>query len=157
MTNKKLESVLSVFSNEECHVEDYIDNSAKTCLVLKLQENLTNLFNEFNNLSCDENNNSENIINYDIDEIQTLNKLNNKWTQSGSHVNSCFHSKNIEGLEYLLNSANINFDVVAITETRIVEGKTPVSSLNLMNYSHEFCSTELSAGGTLVYICNHLS
>ena len=44
-------------------------------LLLKPQENLTNLFNEFNNLSSDQNNNSENIINckyYDIDEIQTL-------------------------------------------------------------------------------------
>ena len=54
-------------------------------LLLKPQENLTNLFNEFNNLSSDQNNNSENIINckyYDIDEIQTLNKLNNKRTLS---------------------------------------------------------------------------
>ena len=76
ITNKKLQSV---FSNEEYHVDDYIDNSTNTRLVLKPQENLTNLFNEFNNLSSDQNNNSESIINckyYDIDEIQTLNKLN---------------------------------------------------------------------------------
>ena len=78
LQNKKLQSV---FSNEEYHVDDYIDNSTNTRLELKPQENLTNLFNEFNNLSSDQNNNSENIINckyYDIDEVQTLNKLNNK-------------------------------------------------------------------------------
>ena len=134
--------------------------SSITCPVLNPQENLTNLFNEFNNLSLDQNNNSEKIINckyYNIDEIQALNKLNNKRTLSLSHVNSYSLSKNIEDLEYLLNSTSINFDVIAISERRIVKGKTPVSSLNLMNYSHEFCSTELSAGGTLVYICNHLS
>ena len=127
--------------NEEYHVDDYIDNSTNTRLVLKPQENLTNLFNEFNNLSSDQNNNSENIINckyYDIDEIQTLNKLNNKRTLSLFHINSCSLSKNIEDLEYLLNSTSINFDVIAISETRIVKDKTPVNSLNLMNYSHEF-------------------
>ena len=134
--------------------------SSITCPVLNPQENLTNLFNEFNNLSLDQNNNSEKIINckyYNIDEIQALNKLNNKRTLSLSHVNSYSLSKNIEDLEYLLNSTSINFDVIAISETRIVKGKTPVNSLNLMNYSHEFCPTESSAGGTLLYIHNHLS
>ena len=53
----------SVFSNGEYHVNDHIDNSIKTCLMLKPQENLTNLFNEFKNLSFNQNNNSENIIN----------------------------------------------------------------------------------------------
>ena len=73
------------------------------------------------------------------------------------HINSRSLSKNIEDLEYLLNSTSINFDVIAISETRIVKVKTPVNSLNLMNYSHEFCPTESSAGGTLLYIHNHLS
>ena len=73
------------------------------------------------------------------------------------HINSCSLSKNIEDLEYLLNSTSINFDVIAISETRRVKGKTAVNSLNLMNYSHESCPTESSAGGTLLYIRNHLS
>ena len=127
--------------------------SSITCPVLNPQENLTNLFNGFNNLSLDQNNNSEKIINwkyYNIDEIQALNKLNNKRTLSLSHVNSCSLSKNIEDLEYLLNSTSIDFDVIAISETRIVKDKTPVNSL-------KFCPTELSAGGTLLYIRNHPS
>ena len=159
-TNIANEKLQSVFSNEKYHVDDYIDNLTKTRLVLKPQENLTNLFNEFNNLSSDQYNNSENIINckyYDIDEIQTLKKLNSKRTLSLFHINSCSLPKNIEDLEYLLNSTSINFDVIAISETRIVKGKTPVNSLDLMNYSHEFCPTESSAGGTLLYIHNHLS
>ena len=71
ITNKRLQSV---FSKEEYHLGDYIDNSTKTCLVLKPQENLTNLLNEFNNLSSDQNKSSKNIINcnyYDIDEMQS--------------------------------------------------------------------------------------
>ena len=91
ITNKKLQSA---FSNEEYHVDDYIDNSTKTCLVLKPQENLTNLFNKFNNLSSEQNNNSENIISckyYDINEIQTL--LNNKRTLSLFYINPSSLSK----------------------------------------------------------------
>ena len=72
-------------------------------------------------------------------------------------MNSCSFSKNIEDLEYLLNSTSINLDVIDISETRIFKGKTPVNTLNLMNYSHEFCPTESSAGVTLLYIRNHLS
>ena len=91
ITNKKLQSV---FSNEEYRGNDDIDNSTKTCLVLKPQENLTNLFNKFNNLSSDQNNNSENIISckyYDINEIQTL--LNNKRTLSLFYINPSSLSK----------------------------------------------------------------
>ena len=150
----------SVFSNNEYHINGDIDNSTKTCLVLKPQENLTNFLNEFNNLSSDQNNNSEKIVNckyYDINEIQTLNELNNKPNLTLFHINSCSLSKNIEDLQYLLNSTSIKFHVIAISETRIVKGKTPVSSLNLTNYSHEFCLTESSAGCALLYIKNHLS
>ena len=68
------------------------------------------------------------------------------------HINSCSLSKNIEDLEYLLNSTSINFDVIAISETRIVKFKTPVNSLNLMNYSDEFCPTE-SLAGVHFYTC----
>ena len=113
ITNKKLQSV---FSNKEYCINDDLDNSIKTYVVLKPQENLSNFFNEFNNLSCNQNNNSENIINcknYDIDEIQTLNKLNNKCTLPLFHINFSKNlSKNIEDLEYLLNSTSINFDVI---------------------------------------------
>ena len=66
-------------------------------------------------------------------------------------------SKNIKDLEHLLNSASISLDVIFISETRVVKDKTPVNSLNLINYSHEFCPIESSAGGTLLYIHNHLS
>ena len=41
-----------------------------------------------------------------------LNKLNNKCTLSLFHINSCSLSKNVEDLEYLLNSRSINFDII---------------------------------------------
>ena len=68
-----------------------------------------------------QNNNSENITNckhYDLDEIQTLSKLNSKCTLSPFRTNSYSFSKNIEVLEYLLSSASANFDVNATSETK---------------------------------------
>ena len=52
----------------------------ETCLVLKPQKNLSDLFNEFNNFS-DQNINQESVSNckyYDLNEIKPLSKLNNK-------------------------------------------------------------------------------
>ena len=50
-----------------------------------------------------------------------------------------------------------NFDIIAIIETRITKQVSLLNNLNLNNYSFEFTPTETSAGGTLLYIPNHLS
>ena len=129
-------------------------------MVLNPPENLTNLFNQFNDFSPDQKQNSDNIRNckyYNIDEIQSLNKLNDKHSLSLFHINACSLTKNIEDLELLLDSNQICFDVIAITETRILKSKFPVTDINLTNYSYEYCPTESSAGGTMLYIGNHLS
>ena len=49
-------------------------------------------------------------------------------------------------------STNINFDVIAITETRISKNVSVTQNIVLNNYSLEHTSTESSAGGTLLYI-----
>lgn len=49
-------------------------------------------------------------------------------------------SKSIEGLEYLLDSTPIGFNVTAVTKTRIVKNKFPVSDIN---YSYEYYLSHL--------------
>ena len=49
------------------------------------------------------------------------------------------------------------FDIIAISETRITKQVSLLNNLNLNNCSFEFTPTETSAGGTLLYIANHLS
>ena len=71
-------------------------------------------------------------------------------------MNACSLSKKMEDIELLLDSTQICFDVIAITETRIVKNKCSVNDINLTNYNYEYCPTESSAGGTLLYIGNHL-
>ena len=64
-----------------------------------------------------------------------------------------FLTTKTEDLELLLDSAKICFDVIAITETRILKNNFPVTHINLTNYSFEYFP---SAEGTLLYIGDRL-
>ena len=57
----------------------------------------------------------------------------------------------------ILIHALLNFDITAISETRITKNINNISNINLNNYAFEFTPTESSAGGTLIYIANHLA
>ena len=99
---------------------------------------------------------------YDIDELQQLKIPNKEKSLSFFHINSCSLNKNFEELQNLLQSANTQFDVIAITETRIMKNTTITQNIELSNYSFEHTqntqhTTESSAGGTLLYMANHLS
>ena len=125
---------------------------------IKPTRKFINFFNQFNDFFSDQKENSDirNCKYYNIDEIQSLNKLNDKHSPSLFHINSCPLTKNIEDLEFPLDSTQICFDVIAITETRISKSKFPITDINLTNYSYKYCPTESSAGGKMLYIGNHL-
>ena len=40
-------------------------------------------------------------------------------------------SKNFDDLEYLLKTTNMNFDIIAISETRITKNMNKTSNINL--------------------------
>ena len=63
----------------------------------------------------------------------------------------------IKSLKHLLSSTKKYFDTIAISENRITKQVSLLNNLNLNKYSFEFTPTETSAGGTLIYIANHLS
>ena len=70
---------------------------------------------------CSKNTDNENIINcnyFNIEEIQTLNKLINQSALSLFHVNTCSLPMNLEDLEYLIDKTKINFHVIAISESQ---------------------------------------
>ena len=56
-----------------------------------------------------------------------------------------------------MQSTISQFDVIAITETRITKDTSAAQNIDLSNYSVEHTPTESSSGGTLLYIANHLS
>ena len=73
------------------------------------------------------------------------------------HINECSFNKTFEDLQHLLSCTKTKFDIIAISETRITRQVSLLNNLNLNNYSSEFTPTETSAGGTLLYIANHIS
>ena len=136
-------------------------NSTST-LVMKQPANLSQLFNQFNNVTENHTNKDpDNVVKcryYDIEEIQTLNIPNKSKSLSMFHINTCSLSKNFDDLEYLLKTTNMNFDIIAISETRITKNINNIlPNINLNNYAFEFTPTESSAGGTLIYVANHVA
>ena len=49
------------------------------------------------------------------------------------------------------------FDIIVTSERRIIKQVSLLNNLNLNNYLFQFTPIETSAGGTLLYIANHLS
>ena len=119
--------------------------------------------NQFNNNASPEGDTDpEKVVQskyYDIDELQTMiMKMPNKDKSLALfHINACYLNKNFNELEYLLSCTNKNFDVIAMSETRISKNISLPNNLTMNNFSFEFTPTESSAGGTLLYVANHLS
>ena len=51
----------------------------------------------------------------------------------------------------------MNFDIIAISETRMIKNISKIFNINLNDYAFEFTPTESSSGGTLIYFANHLA
>ena len=69
-------------------------------------------------------------------------------------INACSLNKN---LQHIWSPTKTFFDILAVSETRITKQVSLLNNFNLNHYSFEFTRTETSAGGTLLYIFNHLS
>ena len=118
------------------------------------------LVNQFNNATPENDNDPEKIASskyYDIDEMRNIEIPHKNKSLSLFHLNACSLNKNFDDLQHLLSCKRKTFDIIAISETRIIKTTSLLNNLNLNNYSFEFTPTETSAGGTLLYIANHLS
>ena len=152
-------------------ISNFYDNNSKSkniddknsSLLLKPSEHLKHLVNQFNMSSLPDDINSDDPANtvsskyYDTEELQNLKITKKSKSLSLFHINAYSLTKNFDNLQHLLSCTNKNFEIIAITETRITKNLSIANNLNIKNYSTEFTATEFSAGGTLFYIANHLS
>ena len=94
-------------------------------LLIKPSENLKLLVNQFNNnASPEDNTDFENAVQskcYDVEELQTMKIPNKDKSLVLFHINACSLKKNFKELEHLLCWTSKNFDVIAISETRITK------------------------------------
>ena len=130
-------------------------------LALKPPLSLSSLFNQFNNIAqTHDHKDPENVVRckyYDLEEVQSMKIPNKNSCLFLFYINNCSLNKNFKDLEYLIKSTNINFNIIAISETRILKDINIVKNINIPNFSFEFTPTESTAGGTLLYVADHLA
>ena len=89
-------------------------------------KNLTSLFSDLNNFQ--ENNNTDEIsVNCNYYDVDTFSKQ--KWKLryfSILHINIASLAKHKEELETLLKMLGFSFDILAITETKIIKGSNTI-------------------------------
>ena len=158
-SNKNL---LACCTNADNNTAQWIDleNDHISSLSLKPSSNLELLVNQFNNATPENNNDPEKICSskyYDIEEMGNVEIPHKNKSLSLFHINACSLDKNFDDLHHLLSCTKTKFDIIAISETRIIRQVSLLNNLNLNNYYFEFTPTETSACGGLLYIANHLS
>ena len=135
---------------------DY-DKDYSCNLVLKTPPNLNPLLNQFNNSSRTHYfKGPENVGKckyYNLDELQTIKNPNKK----SARIDTCSLSKNFKDLEYFLKATNIDFDIITISETRILKNINIAKNINVPNFSHKFTPTESITEGVLLYIAHNLA
>ena len=139
---------------------EHLDNDHNSSLSLKPSSKLEFLVNQFNDVTPENGNDPGKIASskyYDIDKMHSIEIPHKNKSLSLFHINACSPNKNFDNPQHLLTYTKKIFDIIAISETRITKQVSLLNNLNLNNYSFEFTPTETSAGGTLLYIANHLS
>ena len=156
--NKDLLTCCTSTDNSITHWRD-LENDHNS-LSLKHSSNIDHLVNQFNNVNPKNRNDPEKISSskyYDVKEMCNIEIHHKNKLLSLFYINACSLNKNFDELQHLLSCTKTKFDIIAISETRITKQVSLSNNLNLNNYSFEFTPTETSAGGTLLYIANHLS
>ena len=73
------------------------------------------------------------------------------------HFDICSFEKRFYNFHILLYKLNINLDIIGSTESHIKENVPCHMNTQLPNYSIEHTPTQVSVGGTLLYINSRLS
>ena len=113
-----------------------------------IDPNLENLLRQLNNLSEKEN----------IDEnLPNCSYFSNFDVELKSKCLSFFYLninplKNFGTFNYLINKLKLEFDILGISESRIVKSQSLNTNASLQNFVIKQISTESNAGGALLYI-----
>ena len=116
--------------------------------------NKTNPFENFEDGDQDANATLINCKYYDLCSFTHKPKRNDF---SLFHTNIGSLAKHKEELETVLSLIDFKFDIIALTETKLLKGKTPKFDINLPGYKCYHVDTEAEKGGSLLYISDHLT
>ena len=112
-----------------------LEKDHASSLSLKSSSNLELLVNQFNNATPENSNDPEKISPskyYDIEEMHNIEIPHNNKSLSLFHINACSLNKNFDDLQHLLSCTKKNFDIIAISKTRITKQVSLLNNLNLL-------------------------
>ena len=93
---------------------------------------------------------------YNIEKFKKAKFKEDKYL-SVFHLNIASLQAHIEELKILLQLLSFEFDIIGITETKLIKDEEPVIDISLKNYSYVHTPSEANKGGTLLYISNKLN
>ena len=108
-----------------------------------------------NNLSEKENIDNENLPNCKYRDISYFSNLDVELKSkclSFFHLNINLLSKNFDNFNHLINELKLKFDILDISETRILKSQPLNTNVSLQNYVIGQTPTESTAGGALLYL-----
>ena len=70
------------------------------------------------------------------------------------HLNTHSLQFHKNDLDILLDTLKFEFDILAISETKLQKNTPPIHDISIPNYTIEHTPTEANKGGTLLYISN---
>ena len=91
-------------------------------------------------------------INCKYVDISSFNYKQNKDNFSLFHLNIASLSKHKVELDTILSMINYKFDIIALTETKIKKGVTPIFDTNRDGYKKYSTPTESEKGGSF-FVC----
>ena len=118
---------------------------------------MKSLFKNLNNLNAhdqmDDDDSLSNNINckyYQIDELKKEIVRNGKF--SLLHLNIASLGAHKDEFEDMLSILDLDFDILGLTETRIIKEQNPTYNTSMTGYKEYFTPTESTKGGTSLYI-----
>ena len=112
---------------------------------------------QLNNLSEKENIDNGNLANLNYRDISYFSNLDVELKSkclSFFHLNINSLSKNFDNFNHLINKLKLEFDILGISESRILKPQSLNTNFSLHNYVVEQTPTESTAIGALLYIKN---
>ena len=131
-----------------------IDDDKDLAYSLFPPESLKSLFRGINEVTNENiNDETEELpINCKYVDISSFNYKQNKDNFSLFHLNIASLSKHKVELDTILSMINYKFDIIALTETKIKKGVTPIFDTNRNGYKKYSTPTESEKGGAFLYV-----
>ena len=134
------------FSNLTDTQFNSLHNKGTTSFDINMEDDIVNYINQINDpineISCKY---------YTVEEIKSIKP---KHSNNYLHLNISSLQYHFESLESMLSSIDIDFNVIAITESRLIKDKNLSRPIDLPSFSFEHTPTESKKGGALLYISN---